>query len=84
MLDKSRVGSKSGRDDASDVEAIRVAILGNIASYYRQGIAQKFERTDQGFEAWNGGNWIVHGIYVLCHKSTKAQRNAAALCAFVN
>ena len=61
MLDKNRIGSKSSRNDATNVKAIGVAILSHIAPDGRDGVAEEFERVDQGFDARDGGDRAGHG-----------------------
>ena len=56
MLDKSRISSKRSRNDAPNVKAIGVAVLSHVAPNDREGIAEEFKRSDQGFEAGNGGD----------------------------
>lgn len=61
MLDKSRVSGKGSWNDATNVKAVGVAVLSHIAPNGRDGVAEKFERVDQGFEARDGGDGAGHG-----------------------
>ena len=67
VLDKSRVGSESGRDDAADVKPIGMAVFSQVSPDHGNGIAEKFQRSDQGFEAGNGGDVAGHSACGLIH-----------------
>ena len=61
MLDESGIGSEGGGNDAPNVKAIGMAVLSHGAPNDREGIAEEFNRIDQGFDAGNGGDIAGHG-----------------------